>query len=103
MVTHFKYVIYKITFPNDKIYIGKDEGGLGHSLRYFGSWSNDLVASDFTKDELRSFTLKKEILFESDDKILIRKKEIEFIKLFNSTDPEIGYNRVSGQKKPRSF
>jgi hypothetical protein len=41
---HFKYVVYKITFPNGKIYVGKDEGGLGHSLRYFGSWDNALVS-----------------------------------------------------------
>ena len=36
---HFKYVVYKLTFPNGKIYIGKDIGGEGHSLRYFGESS----------------------------------------------------------------
>ncbi|CTQ54758.1 hypothetical protein LP7551_03293 [Roseibium album] len=31
------YVVYKLTFPNGKIYIGKDIGGEGHSLRYVNS------------------------------------------------------------------
>lgn len=102
MATHFSYVIYKITFPNGKIYIGKDEGGSGHSLRYFGSWSNELIASDFTKEQLLEFTLKKEILFESSDKETIRNKESEYIRLFDSSNPLIGYNRTCGvTKKPR--
>lgn len=90
---HFKYVIYKITFPNDKIYIGKDIGGSGHSLRYFGSWDNNYVSSDFTKEQLLNFSLKKEIIFESDDKNEISKKEAEFINLYKSNDPNIGYNK----------
>lgn len=52
---HFSYVVYKITFPNGKIYIGKDIGGVGHSLRYFGSWDNELISQDFTKEELKNF------------------------------------------------
>jgi hypothetical protein len=90
----FNYVIYKITFPNGKIYIGKDIGGSGHSLRYFGSWSNDLVSADFTKEQLSSFTLTKEIIFESCDKAEVSKKEHELIKLFKSNNPDIGYNRT---------
>lgn len=90
----FGYVIYKITFPNGKIYIGKDIGGLGHSLRYFGSWSSEIVSADFTKEQLASFTLTKEILFESSDKNEVSKKEHEFIKLYQSNDPKIGYNRT---------
>ncbi|HOO51614.1 MAG TPA: hypothetical protein PLK94_10045 [Alphaproteobacteria bacterium] len=65
---HFEYVIYKITFPNGKIYIGKDIGGKGHSIRYFGSWDNNIVSKDFSKEDLMNFTLTKEILFESLDK-----------------------------------
>ena len=89
----FKYVVYKITFPNGKIYIGKDVGATGHSLRYFGSWDNNDVAADFTKDELVSLTLTKDILFESGDKSLINKKEVEFIELYKSNNPSIGYNK----------
>lgn len=90
---HFAYVIYKITFPNGKIYIGKDIGGIGHSLRYFGSWNNELVAKDFSKEDLRSLTLTKEILFESQDKAEVSGKEAEFILNYQSNNPEIGYNR----------
>lgn len=90
----FRYVVYKITFPNGKIYIGKDEGGQGHSLRYFGSWDNALVEKDFTKADLLDLTLRKQILFESDDKQEIRRKESEFIRTLKSNDPAIGYNQT---------
>ncbi|MES2499553.1 MAG: GIY-YIG nuclease family protein [Pseudomonadota bacterium] len=62
------YVVYKLTFPNGKIYVGKDIGASGHSLRYFGSWFNANVEKDFTDKELRDFTIRKEIIFESKNK-----------------------------------
>jgi hypothetical protein len=96
---HFDYVIYKITFPNGKIYVGKDIGGSGHSLRYFGSWNNALVAQDLTKEQLSDFTLRKEILFESNDKNEISKKEGEFILALRANDESIGYNQTH---RPRS-
>ncbi|WP_252235933.1 GIY-YIG nuclease family protein [Clostridium sp. ZS1] len=85
-------VIYKITYPNGKIYIGKD---LTDSINYFGSANNDLIELDFTREQKRNFTIRKEILCESDsdtDKE-VNKKEIEFIKLYESNNPFIGYNR----------
>ena len=91
---HFDYVIYKITFPNGKIYVGKDIGGSGHSLRYFGSWNNALVAQDLTKEQLSDFTLRKEILFESNDKNEVSKKEGEFILALRSNEAAIGYNQT---------
>ncbi|WP_054300703.1 GIY-YIG nuclease family protein [Gemmobacter sp. LW-1] len=90
----FAYVVYKITFPNGKIYIGKDIGGGGHSLRYFGSWNNASVEADFSRDEMRSFVLRKEILFESYDKVAVTRKESELIRRLNASDPTIGYNRT---------
>lgn len=90
----FDYVVYKLTFPNGKIYIGKDIGGRGHSLRYFGSWDNHTVESDFSKEQLQRFTLQKEIIFESKDKDEVTRKESELIKQFNSSNPTIGYNRT---------
>lgn len=68
------YVVYKLTFPNGKIYIGKDIGSAGHSLRYFGSWINAFVEKDFTDSELRDFTIRKKIIFESKDKNDVSKK-----------------------------
>ncbi len=92
--TLFRYVIYKITFPNGKIYVGKDEGEPGHSLRYCGSWDNAIIEKDFTKSELQDLTLRKQILFESHDKLEIRRKESEFIRELKSNEPSIGYNQT---------
>jgi len=36
-------VIYKITYPNGKIYIGKD---LTDSINYFGSANSELIAKE---------------------------------------------------------
>ena len=88
------YVVYKITFPNGKIYIGKDIGEPGHSLRYFGSWNNLIVEADFTVEEIRDFTLRKQVMFESQDKALVTEKESELIRAYRSNDPLIGYNRT---------
>jgi hypothetical protein len=40
-------VIYKITYPNNKIYIGKD---LTNSINYFGSANNELISKDFSAE-----------------------------------------------------
>ncbi len=97
-----KYIVYKITFPNNKIYIGKDIGGTGHSFIYFGSWNSELVLNDFGDTELRNFTITKEILFESDDKNLVSKKEFEYIKKYNSNNPAIGYNQTPKYSNKKS-
>jgi hypothetical protein len=60
-------VIYKITYPTGKIYIGKDLYG---SYRYFGSPHTELVNKDFeslTTEQKKGYTVRKEILWESDD------------------------------------
>lgn len=84
-------VIYKITYPNNKIYIGKD---LTDTLNYYGSANSELIESDFSREEQQNFTITKEILWESEtasDKE-VNEKEIEFINKFNSNNPDIGYN-----------
>ena len=88
------YVVYKLTFPNGKLYDGKDIGGKGHSLRYFGSWDNGLVQRDFSDEQLRDFALRKEILFESANKREVSAKEGELIISLRSNDPAVGYNRT---------
>jgi hypothetical protein len=95
----FLYVVYKLTFPNGKIYVGKDIGSTGHSLRYFGSWDTEIVERDFTKEELSDFTLRKEIIFESNDKSEVSRKEGEFIISLKSNDPAIGYNQTYKPRK----
>ena len=93
-------VIYKITYPNGKIYIGKD---LTDSINYFGSASNELIAKDFTREQRKDFTIKKEILFESEDETLINKREPELIRQFESNNPVVGYNQwpkfINGKNK----
>ena len=85
-------IIYKITYPNGKIYIGKD---LTDSINYFGSANSLLIAHDFTREHRRDFLIRKQILWESEtatDKE-VNATEIKFIKSLRSNDPQIGYNR----------
>jgi hypothetical protein len=91
-------VIYKITYPNGKIYVGQD---LTNSATYFGSPNSKLVAADFTAEQLRDFTARKQILWESADATSeeVDAKEIELILALQSNDPSIGYNRTL---KPQS-
>lgn len=57
-------IVYKITYPNGKIYIGKDLTG---TLNYFGSADSRLIEADFTLAEQRDFTIRKQILWESEE------------------------------------
>ena len=91
-------VIYKITYPNGKIYVGKD---LTDSINYFGSAKNDLIEADFTRKDKRDFTIRKEILWESETATdrEVHDKEIEFILELESNNPVIGYNQNPKMKK----
>jgi hypothetical protein len=84
-------VVYKITYPNGKVYVGMD---LTDTITYFGSVDSKLVAKDFGREERRDFTVRKEILWESDTASddEVRQKELEFIRLFRSNNPAVGYN-----------
>lgn len=85
-------VIYKITYPNEKIYVGQD---VTDSINYFGSADSKLIVQDFTREQRKDFTIRKEILWESEtatDKE-VNQKEIEFINQLKSNDPTIGYNQ----------
>jgi hypothetical protein len=84
--------IFRITFLNGKIYIGMDLTG---TMLYFGSVNSRLVEIDFTPEQKRDFTIRKEILWESDLATYqeVRRKEMEFIRLFQANNPEIVYNR----------
>lgn len=85
-------VIYKITYPNGKIYIGKD---LTDSINYFGSANSRLIEKDFTREQRKDSTKWKEKLQEletaTDEEV--SRKEIEYIKYYNSNNPSIGYNQ----------
>ena len=86
-------VIYRITYPNGKIYIGQDRTD---SINYFGSASSDLIAQDFTREERLNFTITRDILWQSDSasRREINQKEIALIHRYKSNDPAIGYNQT---------
>jgi hypothetical protein len=85
-------IIYKITYPNGKIYIGKD---LTDNINYYGSADKKLIENDFTREQRKDFTIRKEIIFESESisDNLLSQKELEFIRIYRSNNPEIGYNQ----------
>lgn len=69
---------------------GKD---LTDTITYFGSVNGELVAKDFTREERRDFTVRKEILMESEDEKEINQNESKFILENQSNNPAIGYNQ----------
>lgn len=85
-------VIYRITYPNGKIYIGQD---VTDSINYFGSASSAMIAQDFTREERMSFTVTRDILWESETATREEVNEMErrAIVEFRANDPAIGYNR----------
>lgn len=89
-----KYIVYKHTFPNNKVYIGITSmkpyqrfcGGKGYrgscvynAIQKYG-WDN----------------IKHEILFDDLTQEEAEKKEIELIALYNATDKRFGYNIALG-------
>src|ERR1700733_5325107 len=90
MAGHNKQV-YKITYPNGKIYVGMDLTG---SISYFGSPSaKERIAADLAEHRL-DLTARKQILWESDGATdaEVRAMEIKLIREHRSNDPAVGYN-----------
>ena len=85
-------VIYKITYPNGKIYVGQDRT---NSINYSGSASDQLIARDFTHEQRQSFTVTRDILWYSDtaERSEINRMEVEFILRLRANDPALGYNQ----------
>lgn len=87
-------VIYKVTWPNRKIYVGSD---LTDSITYFGSPDKRFIEADFpTRDSRRDISVRREILWESKtaSDAETRRKEKELIVALHANDPAIGYNRT---------
>ena len=88
-------IVYMITYPTGKIYVGKQKGV---SFRYFGSPDRDVVNADFESlpPEVRQdYTVRKQILWESPTatEAEMAAKEVEMIRKHRSNDPKVGYNR----------
>jgi len=84
-----------ITYPTGKIYIGKDLIG---SFRYFGSPNMDVVNADFEslpREQQLDYSVRKQILWESENcsDAEVNAKEVEFIRKYESNNPEVDYNR----------
>ena len=83
--------VYKITYPNGKIYVGSDLTG---TLTYFGSPSaQERIAADL-HEHRHDLTARKEILWESETatKAETLAMEIKLIRETGANNPAIGYN-----------
>lgn len=91
-------IVYKITYPNGKIYVGKD---LTNSINYFGSASSRLIAQDFTPEQRSEFAITRQTLWQSETAtdVEVNAKEIEYTLALRSNDPSVGYNRWPKQRK----
>jgi hypothetical protein len=89
---HTRKIVYKITYPNGKVYIGKD---LTDSVNYFGSASSDLIAKDFSEADRLDFTIRRQVLWASDDAsdAEVSAVEVDMIRRFDSNNPAVGYNQ----------
>ncbi|WP_197706355.1 hypothetical protein [Magnetospirillum sp. 15-1] len=86
-------VVYKVTWPNGKIYVGVD---MTDSITYFGSPDQSLIEADFpSRGARRDMTVRREILWESDiaSNAEALRKERELIIALRADDPAIGYNK----------
>lgn len=90
---HHMKVVYKITYPNGKIYVGSDL--TDSRLTYFGSPSKELLRRDFDRAELQDFTIRKQILWQSETATdsETRRRENALIVEHGANDPEHGYNQ----------
>lgn len=96
-------VIYKITHPNEKIYVGQDRT---HSINYFDSARSNLIARDFTTEQRRDFSICREILWESEtatpSEVTI--KEVGFVlalEAVKANDPAVG--STNGQNSKAAY
>ncbi|HJB10222.1 MAG TPA: hypothetical protein H9786_06785 [Candidatus Brachybacterium merdavium] len=83
--------IYKITYPNGKIYVGMDLTG---TSLYFGSPRKAHIAEDLGREVCRDLTIRKQILWESETatEAEVREMERHFIVRERANDPKVGYN-----------
>lgn len=87
-------LIYKIIYPNNKIYIGSD---LTDDINYFGSASSKFIAQEHPEMKVGDkFKITKEILWISNTATAyeVRKIENKFIIDYESNNPQKGYNQI---------
>jgi hypothetical protein len=54
-----------------------------------------LIAKDFTREQRRNFTIRREILWETEQgsDAEVNQKEVELIRALRANDPTVGYNQ----------
>lgn len=96
------YCVYKHTFPNGKVYIGITCQQVTQRWRRGNGYHNNIY---FTR-ALQKYgwdKIKHEILFVDLSKEEAQAKEVELIALYNSTDPNFGYNITRGGEAVGKF
>lgn len=93
--------VFKVTFPNDKIYVGSDSA-LSARLdffKYFGSPKSaklDMLCdlAEFLDGD-KPYVVRKEILFAQKNIRVgeLLRVEQQFIRSLDARNPEVGYNR----------
>lgn len=93
--------VFKITFPNEKIYVGSDTASTARQdfFKYFGTpqkAKNDMLneMGEYLSGA-NEYIVRKEILHAQVNARVgdILRIEQQFIKALNAKDPAIGYNR----------
>ena len=93
--------VFRITFPNGKIYVGSDTASTAKLdfFKYFGSPAkakSEMLEDlgDFLSGH-KAYVLKKDILYSEKNVRVgdILQIEQKYIKTLNAKEPEIGYNR----------
>lgn len=83
--------VYKITYPNGKIYVGSDLTG---TVTYFGGpTAQERIRADL-HEHLHDLTARKQILWESETatKAVTLAMEIMLIRETGANNPAVGYN-----------
>jgi hypothetical protein len=96
------YCVYKHTFPNGKVYIGITCQQVTQRWRRGKGYHNNIY---FTR-ALQKYgwdKIKHEILFVDLSREEAQAKEVELIALYNSTDPDFGYNITHGGEAVGKF
>ena len=85
-------VIYKITYPYGKIYIGKD---LTNTANYYGSANSNLNDLAFLFEQFRGFSITKVIIWWSETATdsEVNVKKVWLVNKFNANNLLIGYKR----------